>query len=585
MIIGIDLGTTNSAAAYLSDDGPRLIPNALGDILTPSVIGFPVGSKLLVGRPAAEYLLTGPERCATLFKRRLGTDWRFEVDGRYFTAEQLVAFLLESIKHDAEAHLRRPIERAVITVPAYFNEHQRRGMIRAGQMAGLSVEGLLNEPTAAALAYGMHQSSDGRTAAVLDLGGGTLDVSIVQMHDSRVEVLASSGESFLGGENFTRAMAARILEAQNLVFERAELEHPRMVARLIQQCEKAKRQLSTQESAIVRLPNKRGEISEERPGMVIKRRQFEAWTSTIMERVESPIRRSLSDADLKKREIHDVILVGGASRMPQFRERARELFGKPCHTRLNPDEAVALGASIYAGHLHEAASGGLLQVRDVAPHSMGISISKKFGGQVKEGYYLPIIHRNTPLPVTRVERVSTLYANQTEVKVRLYQGESRQVAENLFLGEFIVKGIPKGPAGQEVEIRLTYDQNGVLEVEAEVLSTRTRTTLVITRDAAGLSEVELNRALANMERLKRHPREDLPNETIMRRAERMYRELTMLDREVLADLLDRFEEVMETRSKEQIEAARLELEEFMDRCESKWDGVSGEDEEEGGWGI
>lgn len=584
MIIGIDLGTTNSVAAYLTDDGPRLIPNALGEVLTPSVVGFPLGNRLIVGRVAAEYQISAPERCVSAFKRRLGSDWRFDVDGKTFSPEQLSAFLLEQLKGDAEAHLKRKIDRAVITVPAYFNEHQRRATMRAGQMVGLTVERLLNEPTAAALAYGLHQAADGRLAAVLDLGGGTFDVSLVQMHEGRVDVLASSGEAMLGGEDFTHTLAARILTMNEMVFERIEQEQPRLASRLIQQCERAKKQLSFQSSALVRMPNKHGEVTDEGPGVMVKRAQFEQWTTGILERIEGPIRRGLADAKLSKEAIHEVILVGGASRMPQFREKVRKVFERPLHCRLNPDEAVALGAAVYAGHVEEALRAEGPRIADVSPHTLGISISKRYGQSVRDGFFLPILHRNTPLPISRLERVSTLYANQTEVKIRIYQGESRQVVDNLFLGEIIVSDIPRGPAGQEVEIRFTYDQNGVLEVEAEVLATRVRARTVITRDAAGLSQRELHQALADMAKLKRHPREDLINETLLRRAERVYRELSMLDRHVLENLLDEFEEALEANDQEVIVVVRGELNAYLDRLEEGWEGLAFGDEEEEGLG-
>ena len=580
MIIGIDLGTTNSVAAYLSEDGPRLIPNALGEVLTPSVVGFPIGSRLIVGRVAQEYQITAPQRCASLFKRKLGTDWAFEVDGKRYTAEQLAAFILESLKADAEAHLNRPIEKAVITVPAYFNEHQRRATIQAAQLAGLAVERLLNEPTAAALAYGLHDSSDVRTAAVFDLGGGTFDVSIVNLRESRVEVRSSSGEALLGGEDFTRALAARVLEARGLQFEHAEVTQPLVVARLLQQCEKAKKQLSFKSSALVRFPNARGELNDEESGVHVKRDQFEQWTASILDRIELPIRRGLADAGISREQIDQVILVGGASRMPQFMERITKLFERVPHCRLNPDEVVALGAAVYAGHLDEAVGSAEWHVADVSPHTLGISISKKFGNTVRDGYFLPILSRNTPLPVSRAERVSTLYPNQTEVKIRVYQGESRKVSENLLLGEFAVKDIPRGPAGQEVEIRFTYDQNGVLEVEAIVVATNTKANLVITRDAAGLSQRDLQRALSEMGKLKRHPREDLVNETLLRRAERVYCELSMLSRNVLADLLDAFEEALDVQDSDAIEIARCELEGYLDKVELGAEGLAFDDDEE-----
>jgi molecular chaperone HscC len=236
-IIGIDLGTTNSAAASMTDEGPRLIPNALGESLTPSIVGVDEGGQLLVGRAARELQVLQPERCAALFKRYMGSDWTAEIAGRKFTPEELSSLVLRSLKTDAEAFFGEPVSRAVITVPAYFNDRQRKATLNAGRIAGLQVERIFNEPTAAALAYGFHESRDDQVLLIFDLGGGTFDVSVVELFEGVLEVRASSGESFLGGEDFTRTLAARILEMQGQPFERTELDAPRLVSRLIQQCE------------------------------------------------------------------------------------------------------------------------------------------------------------------------------------------------------------------------------------------------------------------------------------------------------------------------------------------------------------
>src|SRR3954471_3618649 len=239
-VIGIDLGTTNSAAAWLADDGPRLIPNALNATLTPSVVGLDDGGQLLVGAAARELQVVHPERCASLFKRHMGSDWTATLGGRTFTPEELSSLVLASLKADAEAFFQKPVARAVITVPAYFNDRQRKATIAAGRIAGLEVERIFNEPTSAALAYGFHEAKEDKTLLIFDLGGGTFDVSVVELFEGTLEVRASAGESFLGGEDFTRTLAARVLEARGLVFERTELEAPRLVSRLVRQCEIAK---------------------------------------------------------------------------------------------------------------------------------------------------------------------------------------------------------------------------------------------------------------------------------------------------------------------------------------------------------
>src|SRR5262245_19436491 len=315
-IIGIDLGTTHSVAAYLGERGPVLIPNALGEFLTPSVVGLDDDGKLLVGRPAKEWQVLHPRRCAALFKRRMGDDEPILVAGKKFSAEELSSLVLRSLKQDAEADFGVPVERAVITVPAYFNDQQRKATINAGRIAGLTVERIFNEPTAAALAYGFHDSRKDKVLLIFDLGGGTFDVSVVELFEGMLEVKASCGESFLGGEDFTRTLAARVLETQKLNFERAEMESPLLVARLTQQSERAKCLLSRQESVTIRVPDRQGEIPETAVALDVTREQFQGWTRHILARVEMPVRRVLGDAGLKPADVDEVILVGGATRMP-----------------------------------------------------------------------------------------------------------------------------------------------------------------------------------------------------------------------------------------------------------------------------
>lgn len=568
MIIGIDLGTTNSVAAYMSPDGPRLIPNALGEVLTPSIVAIDAEGKLLVGRVAKELQVVEPQRCAALFKRYMGSDWTTELSGRKFTPEELSAAVLRSLKEDAEAHLGEPVSQAVITVPAYFNEHQRKATLNAGRIAGWEVQRILNEPTAAAIAYGMHQSDQDRLLAVVDLGGGTFDVSIVEQFEGTLEVRASSGESFLGGEDFTRTIAARVLESQGHVFERAELEHPQMVSRMIQQCEVAKCQLSSQESTTVRVPDRAGEFHDNSPKVSISRQQMESWCEHILNRVELPIRRALGDARLNRSDISEVLLVGGATRMPMFVQQTIGLFGLEPRCRINPDEVVALGAAVQAGLIARDQAVRDLVVTDVAPFTLGIAISKQFGLERRGGYFLPIINRNTTIPVSRVKRVQTIEPNQTELRLSVYQGENRRAENNMLLGEFEVANIPRGPAGQSVDVRFTYDLNGVLEVEATVVETGNKFNHLITRHARGLSEKQIADAVAAMQALKTHPREETVNRFLLRRAERVYQELSLIERQILSEMLDGFEAALDMGDAEVIGRHQKALEEFLSQFDS-----------------
>jgi molecular chaperone HscC len=570
-IIGIDLGTTYSVAAYLAPEGPRLIPNALGDTLTPSVVGIDDDGKLLVGRAAKEYRVLHPERCASVFKRYMGSGWTATLDKREFTPEKLSGLVLQTLKEDAEAHLGEPVREAVITVPAYFNEHQRKATIHAGEIAGLAVRRIINEPTAAAIAYGFHEQKEEKVLMVFDLGGGTFDVSIVELYEGTVEVRASSGDTFLGGEDFTAAMAARILETQGYVYERAELDSPLLVSRMIQQCELAKCRLSSQAEARVRVPDRRGEFPPGSREVDVTREQFLGWTNHILARVDAPIRRALGDANLAPADVDEVLLVGGATRMPAVVERLVRTFQKEPRQRLNPDEVVALGAAVQAGLIARNEAVEDLVVTDVSPFTLGVEICREFGAEFRDGYFLPIIHRNTTIPISRVHRLATVRPNQTQIDVSVYQGENRRVADNLFLGSFTVEGVPRGPAGQSVDIRFTYDLNGVLEVEATIVETKKRFTHLITKHARNMSPQQVARAVEEMQALKTHPREETANRFLLRRAERVYKELSLEQQRHLGRMLDGFEEALEIGDKEAINRYQQVLEEFLDHVDSNPD--------------
>jgi molecular chaperone HscC len=363
-------------------------------------------------------------------------------------------------------------------------------------------------------------------------------------------------------------MAARVLEGQGYVFERTELDAPQLVARTIQQCELAKRRLSSQDQAPVRVASRSGELGEQSPVVVINRSSFEAWTNHILARVELPIRRVLGDAGLRREDIHEVILVGGATRMPAVVDLVVRTFGKQPRNSINPDEVVALGAAVQAGLVARQQSVEELVVTDVCPFTLGVEISKQFGLEHRPGYFLPIIDRNTTIPVSRVHRLSTLDANQTQVAIKLYQGESRRVEGNLLISEFMVTGIPRAPAGQPIDIRFTYDLNGVLEAEATVVETAKTVRHVVTRYARGLTPEQIARAVEEMKQLKTHPREEAVNRFLLQRAERVYAELSLETRELLGQLLDGFEAALAITDREAIERHRQALTDFLDRCEA-----------------
>lgn len=577
MIIGIDLGTTNSLTGYMSDDGPRLIPNALGEFLTPSVVGIGDDGKVVVGKVARELQVLHPNRCASVFKRYMGGDWTIKLGKHEFGAVELSSLVLKTLKRDAEAFFGHPVDRAVITVPAYFNEHQRTATIRAGEVAGFQVERILNEPTAAAIAYGLHEAHEEKTLLVFDLGGGTFDVSIIELFEGCLEIKASSGETFLGGEDFSNTVTARILERVGEVFERAELEKPLMVSRLKSECEAAKRRLSREAETTVRIPNAAGEFVEPVSRQTITRQDFEKWTAQILTRVEMPLRRALGDAGLQRSDITEVVLVGGATRMPAVVDRVRSLFDREPRCSLNPDEVVGLGAAVQAGMIAKNQMLNDVVVTDVAPFTLGVEVCRELGGSRREGYFLPIINRNTTIPVSRVQQVGTVEPNQKLIQVKVFQGESRMVNENLLISEFQVEGIPPGPPGQAIEVRFTYDVNGILECEATIVETKRKVTHVVTRYAKGLSKKEIARAIEKLQTLKTHPREEEENRYLLTWANRLYRELSLLERQTLDMLVTGFEQALELQDKEIIERHRDTLRQYLSAMDA--DGLSGDSDE------
>jgi molecular chaperone HscC len=564
MIVGIDLGTTNSLVAWLSPDGPQLIPNALNELLTPSAVGIDHDGKLLIGKPAKELQVVAPDRCATVFKRMMGTDRTVSVADKMFRAEELSSLVLKSLKADAEKFLAQDVDEAVITVPAYFSDLQRKATIHAGQLAGFNVRRIINEPTAAAIAYGLHELKQERIALVFDLGGGTFDVSILDQFESTLEIRSSAGEIFLGGEDFTRNLASQLLVSKGLNFEHAESRTPKLISRLLHECESAKRRLSSGADTVVRFPDNDGRISETSESIPVSAESFRSWTASLLAKTRLPLQRAMSDAGLTRQQINDVILVGGATRMPQISEMLTEVFGRVPRCTLDPDHVVALGAAIQGGLVKLDKAVTDMVVTDVCPFTLGVEISKDIAGTSRAGYFSPLISRNSTIPISRMEEFFTAHANQTSVSVRVFQGESRRVEENLFLAEFELKGIPRGPAGQRITIRFTYDLNGILEVEAGAAESNARASCVITRHAQNLTDVQLKEAVAKLQELKADPREDQGNRHLIKRAERIYQELSGDPRRLLETLLGGFEEALAMQDPSAIEMNRSALEKFLD---------------------
>jgi molecular chaperone HscC len=559
-IVGIDLGTTYSLVGVFRDGAPRLIENVLGAKLTPSVVGLDDDGQVLVGQAAKERLITHPGLTAATFKRFMGSDRATRLGKRSFRSEELSSFVLRSLKADAEAFLGEPVEEAVISVPAYFGDAQRKATRTAGEMAGLRVERLINEPTAAAMAYGLHEAGNETTFLVFDLGGGTFDVSVVELFDGVLEVHASAGDSFLGGEDFTAALATGFLEHAGIAESALELGER---SRLWKQAELAKQRLTVAEAADIQLGLQGRDVA-----WSATREQFEQRTRELAERMRRPVERAMRDAQLRVADLDGVVLVGGATRMPLVRALATRLFGRFPLTSVHPDEAVALGAAIQAGLKARDKALADVVLTDTCPHSLGVGVATpNERGEVVGLEFSPIIERNTVIPVSREQVYSPIHDNQKEVHVEVYQGESRRLENNVKLGSLTLP-LPPGKARErQLLVRFTYDINGLLEVDSQVAGTELRRTLVIEGNPGFLTPEEIKERIAKLQELKIHPRDRMENRTMLARGERIFEESLGERRMLVGSLLARFDAVLARQDPREIEKARQELARSLDELE------------------
>lgn len=561
MIIGIDLGTTNSLVAVWRDGASQLVPNGLGEFLTPSCVSLDADGSVLVGRAARERLQSHPDQSAALFKRYMGSQKTLRLGKREFRPEELSALILKALKADAEAFLGEPVTQAVITVPAYFSDAQRKATRAAGQIAGLKVDRLLNEPTAAALAYGMHLRGAESRFLVFDLGGGTFDVSILELFEGVMEVRASAGDNFLGGEDVVVALADLFFQRLNLP-DKLRKDNVFM-QRLFGQAELAKRALSQQPHATICVAD--GKADHE---LVLDEAMLEQACGPLLKRLRAPVERALRDANLRSSELDNIVLAGGATRMPLVRRLVTTMFGRFPAIDLNPDEVVALGAAVQAGLLAKDAALDEVVMTDVSPYSLGVAVSIQLDErQSSTGHFDPLIERNSPVPISRVKQYVPTRDHQPSIDLEIYQGEARMVRDNIHLGTLKV-ALPKLPAPEcATDVRFTYDVNGLLQVEATVLKTQQSFNLVIEGNPGLLSEAEIAQALQRLADLKIHPRDRLENRTLMARAERLYEQCRGDPREWLGAQTLRFERALATQDDRTVKAARKELEQALDHIE------------------
>jgi len=558
MIIGIDLGTTNSLVAYYTDEGPKIIPNRLGKNLTPSVVSVDETGQVYIGETAKERMLLYPESSAAVFKRSMGSEKVYELSGKKFLPEELSALILRALKEDAEYYLREEVTEAVISVPAYFNDERRKATKRAGELAGLKVERIISEPTAAAIAYGLYENRENGKFLVFDLGGGTFDVSILELYDSIIEVRAVAGDNFLGGEDFTKVIEDIFFD-KNPDIDKESLTQKEW-KHVTKQAEKCKMGFSGERYSMMAC-----RIGDQTYEMRLSIDEYEAKCDDLLDKIRQPIKRSLSDANVRLKDIDRVVMVGGATKLSFIRKFVGKLFHNLPDTSINPDEAVALGAAIQGAMKERKDSIREVILTDVCPFTLGTEVViEKENGRFEDGHFCPIIERNTTIPASRTERLYTVNDNQTQIRCKVLQGESRFASNNVALGEIRVK-VPKGEAGKEsVDVTYTYDVNSILEVEIKVVSTGEITRQIIRTNATDMTDEEIKERMETLSYLKIHPREKEENKLLLLRGERLYEESIGNERMYIEYALREFERALDTRDDSVIEGARRDFKEFLE---------------------
>ncbi len=567
MIIGIDLGTTNSLVSYFENGEPKIIPNRLGEHLTPSVVSMDEEGVIYIGKTAKERKIKYNGDTVDVFKRSMGSNKEFMLQGKKYLSEEIASFIIRGLKEDAEVYLNQPIEEAIISVPAYFNDEQRRATKKAGELAGLNVERIINEPTAAAISYGINQREANTRFLVFDLGGGTFDVSILELYHNIMEVRAVAGDNFLGGEDFTEVLYKMFLKENNLL-ER-DLSGKTLI-HIWKQAELAKIQFSNENKVVMKC-NINSEIVEY--SVTLEKYRIECLP--LLEKIQKPIERSLKDAGIRLSQIDEIVLVGGATKLPIIRKFVGKLFGKLPNVSLNPDEVVALGAAVQGAMKERNEMIKEVVLTDVCPFTLGTEVVINLDENTKEsGHFCPIIERNTVIPVSRQETLYTASDNQSSIRVKILQGESRFARNNVYLGELTVM-VPKAKEGEEsIEVTYTYDVNSILEVIIKVVSTGEEKKLIIQKEDCTMTQEEIEKRFEELNYLKILPRDEESNKRLLFRGERLYEESIGDARIQIDHAISDFERVLKGRDKVKIEDKAEEFQEFLDYMEEQlWDNM------------
>ncbi|EDX6786109.1 molecular chaperone HscC [Salmonella enterica subsp. enterica serovar Anatum] len=552
LAIGIDLGTTNSLIAVWQDGAAQLIPNKFGEYLTPSIISMDENKQILVGKPAAARKTSHPDKTAALFKRAMGSNTHWHLGEESFNAPELSSLVLRSLKEDAEDYLQQPIKDVVISVPAYFSDEQRKHTRLAAELAGLNAVRLINEPTAAAMAYGLHTQQNSRSL-VFDLGGGTFDVTVLEYATPIIEVHASAGDNYLGGEDFTHLLLDEVLKRWNL--DKSALTDSDLAA--LYACVEAAKCASGSPLRMSWLYQERALES------TFYDDELEALWLPLLNRLRTPIEQALRDSRLKPEQIDSLVLVGGASQMPLVQRIAVRLFGKLPYQSYDPSTIVALGAATQAACRlrHEDVEEVILT--DICPYSLGVEVNR----QGVPGIFSPIIERNTTVPVSKVETYSTMHPEQDSICVRVYQGESHKVKNNILIDSFDVMLKPNGHI-QAIDIRFSYDINGLLEVDV-LLEDGKSESRIISHNATSLTTQQIDASRERLLALKIYPRDMLINRTFKAQLEEQWSRALGDEREMLGEIITDFDAALLSNDMQRVDDVRHRACEYLGIDEPK----------------